>query len=249
MSWPPDPLTISIVGFFLVLLLLGLVLRNFKYQRLVPYVGRLPISANVLTALRPVLIWLSMYCFRHQFWLGFILTPYILGWSTDYFDGLKARAEQTRERQAIGIGKYKPSVLGQYLDPIADMISITVMTISCWSFYPLVVIIGFTGAIIARTVLFAILLFNRRHKPTWRQRFTSDILPKTISGEMKAGIITMSFFLVIGWSHHTGVMIWASRLLVLAIIVEAVTLSYLVRTAVRMAQMKVVEPLQKTGSD
>lgn len=267
--WPPDLLTLLISGFFLVLLLVGIGpralywlarqhdafeqsgdrLRDFKYQRLVPLVGRLPISANVLTLLRPLLIWLSIFCFQHQFWPGFILAPYVLGWSTDYLDGLKARAEEDRKRQVTGNGKYKPSAIGKYLDPFADMVAMAFMTIGCWYHYPRAIIIAFAGAIIARTILFGILLFNRRHKPTWRQRFSSDILPKTISGEMKAGIIAMSFFLVLGWSNNATAVAWGSRLLVLAIIVEVVTLSYLVRTAIRMARMKVVEPLKKTGTE
>ncbi len=226
----------------------GDTIRDFKYRRLVPFVDRIPVSANVLTGSRPMLIWLSMYCFRHHFWLGFTLAPYVLGWLTDYLDGLKARAEHGRKRLLLG-SKYKETVFGKYFDPFADMLAFALQTVYCWHSYPPAVIMAFSGALIARTMLFGILLFQRRRSVSLRERLKSDILPKTISGEMKAGIIAISFSLVIIGPDNANALAWASRLLVLAVIVEAVTLTYLVRVAIRMANMKAVEPLQKTGSD
>lgn len=224
--------------------------RRFKYQRLVPWVGRLPVSADFLTLSRLWLIGGSLICFvlhAEHAWLGpFVIPLFSLGWFTDYLDGLVAEAEAQPQRRGHATAH------GKYLDPCVDMVCFALMGAVLQPHYPGWIMLGFAGAILARTLLFLVLMLGRLSSQHWRQRLPSTILPKTITGEVKAAMIAVSFGLVLFGPTNATHLFWSRWMLVIAIIFEAASLGYLIKYAHQKLSWKppvlAVVP-QKTGSE
>ncbi|MEK7637338.1 MAG: CDP-alcohol phosphatidyltransferase family protein [Patescibacteria group bacterium] len=216
--------------------------RAFKYQRLVPWVDRIPISADQMTWLRLGLVGGSLLCFRFQL-DPYILPLYIIGWLTDYTDGLKAGAEERR--------RGRPTRHGKYLDPTIDLICFTLMAVVLGPYYPRRLLIAFAVAIGARVLLFAVILVGRLCRPTWRRRLSSNILPKTITGEAKAAFIAVSFGLIMFSRTDPTNLFWAGRLLTMAIVLEGFSLTHLARQAWRSIygrpQLSIVPADDRTG--
>lgn len=262
MTWWPtmSPITIWVYVFLLVIAVInaprifawlasqqdaieryGRALRRFKYQRLVPWIDRLPLSADALTWSRLLLVGTSLLFFRLEVFTPWVVPLFVVGWTTDYLDGLKAHAEALR--------RGRETLHGRYLDPAIDMTCFGLMVFALGEYYPDRVMIWFIGAIATRLLLFGLLLLQQRHLTSWRQRLSVSILPKSITGEVKAAIIAVSFGLIISDPTGPTGLAWASRLLVLAIIFEAVTLIHLTRTAIRRPRLAVIDLPRKTGND
>lgn len=219
--------------------------RQFKYDCLVPWVDRIiPVSADVITLSRLLFVGGSLICF-HLDILPAVMPLYITGWTTDYLDGLKAYAETQRRGQATPHGKY--------LDPSVDMLCFACQAFALNTYYTSNVMWCFIGAIGARTLLFVSLLCGRLLFESWRHKMSSGILPKTITGEVKAALIAFSFGLVLFDRQNQVSLLWANRLLVLAVVFEGLTLSYLVHRAIRgdfaQRQLTLIVSPQKTGSE
>ncbi len=207
----------------------GSVIRRFKYDRLVPWVDKIPVSADVMTGSRLIFILLSLGCFKFAYlhhWLAQCILPlFTIGWATDYLDGLKAEAETKQRGYATAHGKY--------FDPCVDMLCFTVLSIGLQAYYPSRIILWFGLALVTRTILFIVVLLGRLWSKRWRERLQSNILPKTITGEVKAALIAFSFVLILLRPENEIHQFWAQRVLVIAIIFEAASLGYLAKRALR----------------
>ncbi len=219
--------------------------RRFKYTRLVPWVGRLPFSANAITISRPFFIGMSLYCFHHE-WTALSVGLYTLGWLTDYIDGIKAYAEQL-EQDGI------PSTYGKYWDPGMDMVSCILLGIILHQYYMYGVGLLFLGTVTLRISLTAVLVIGRRRSRHWRNRLNADVMDKTLTGEIKAAGIAVSFGLVLLKGTIPQGVLWSLGLLSGAILIEVVTLVHLMWMAKQKIygppQLKVIQSPPRTGTD
>lgn len=223
----------------------GDIMRRFKYRRLVPWVDRIPIPANVMTGSRPLFIVASLYSFHHS-WPIAALVLFTIGWLTDYFDGIRAYAEQQRRGG-------RPTRYGKYFDPAMDMLCFLMMGFDLRGSYPPIVISTFLWvAIVARLGLFGVLFCGRLLFRRWRDRVRSYLLEKTLTGEIKAAFIAVSFGLVLLQAVAPVGLVWAHRFLAAAIISEVMALCYLTWRASRRIfgppQLEVVQSLDSTGT-
>ena len=190
------------------------ILNKFKDRRLEPWVDKIPIPADVMTALRLLGIGISLWMF-HQKQFHQAIWWFIIGWLFDFLDGLKARAKAKRCGH--------PTRYGKYLDPIVDWLCMIGIAILLGPSYPAWLIDLFGACLVARGVLFTIIMIGRRFS-SWKSRLPSDILPETMAGRFKTVFVALSAGLVIMRAAAPTDLAWPWALLGIATGLEIISL-------------------------
>lgn len=227
----------------------GKTVKEKKDRFLKNWIRFIPIPADTLTFIRPFLIWAGCVEFfnLHHAAAGWY---YIGAWLTDLLDGPRARYEAEL--------RGRPTEHGPFMDPGSDIICDVFLIYYFGRFFPVWLAWTFGTMVGIRAVYGCLAIIKAKRPEMW---IRIELMPESIAGKFKRIPIVVAFGLIIMWSTKTTDNVWSSEptaliwsigALMLGTALEGISLSQqtfrIVRNAAR-PRLKVVSPLQKTGSE